>query len=110
MLEAKRRRLEAQGWRVGSVTEFLGLGPEEERYIELKLLLAEGLRRRRERQQLTRADAARLIRASPAQVAKMEEGDPSVSIDLLIRALLALGTSPGEMAELIGDKRVERPA
>jgi transcriptional regulator with XRE-family HTH domain len=36
-------------------------------------------------------EVADLIGSSQSRVAKMEAGDPSVSVDLLIRALLALG-------------------
>ncbi len=34
-------------------------------------------------------------------IAKMEKGDPSVSIDLLIKSLLALGTTRREIAKAI---------
>ena len=110
MREDKKKRLEARGWRVGTVTEFLGLSPEEEEYIELKLRLADGFRRRRAQQQLTQADAAKLIKSSQSRVAKMEAGDPSVSLDLLIRSLFALGTSRTELARLIANKRAEKAA
>lgn len=36
----KKQRLQAAGWRVGSVSDFLGLTPEEEAYIEGKLTLS----------------------------------------------------------------------
>ena len=88
MREEKKQRLEARGWRVGSATEFLGLSPEEEQYIELKLQLSLGLRPRREARHLTQVDAAKLLRSSQSRFAKMEAGDASVSVDLLIRALL----------------------
>ncbi len=37
MREEKKKRLEAQGWKVGNAGEFLGLSYEETVYIELKL-------------------------------------------------------------------------
>lgn len=110
MREEKKKRLEAQGWRVGSTAEFLGLSPEEEQYIELKLQLSQGLRRRREARHLTQVDAAKLLRSSQSRFAKMEAGDASVSVDLLIRALLALGTSRAAIAKMIGGKDVGRAA
>jgi predicted XRE-type DNA-binding protein len=110
MRENKKRRLEARGWRVGTVTEFLGLSAEEEEYIELKLRLADGFRRRRAQRQLTQGAAARLLRSSQSRVAKMEAGDASVSLDLLIRSLLALGTSRAELARMITNRRVARAA
>jgi predicted XRE-type DNA-binding protein len=110
MRDEKKKQLEARGWRVGTVTEFLGLSPEEEEYIELKLRLADGLRRRRTRRQLTQGAAAKLLKSSQSRVAKMEAGDASVSLDLLIRSLFALGTSRAELARMIANKRAATDA
>jgi ribosome-binding protein aMBF1 (putative translation factor) len=101
MRESKKRRLEAKGWKVGGVEEFLQLSSEEAAYIELKLRLSESLRRRRQRRRLSQIQLARLIRSSQSRVAKMEAGDPSVSLDLLIRSLLALGASDRDLARAI---------
>ena len=101
MDKSKRKRLEAKGWKVGTTSEFLGLSPEEARYIELKLALSEHLRRRRVRRKLTQEQLAKLLSSSQSRVAKMELGDPSVSFDLLIRSLLALGTSEQDLAKVI---------
>ena len=101
MLEEKRKRLAAKGWRSGSAADFLGLSPEEERYVELRLRLSQGVRERRQRRRLTQAELARTIRSSQSRVAKMEAGDPSVSIDLLVRSLLAMGASNRDLAKLI---------
>ena len=105
MREKKRKRLEAKGWRIGTADEFLELSAEEAAYIELKLQLAESLRRRRQRRKLTQVDMAKLISSSQSRVAKMEAGDPSVSIDLLVRSLLALGASKRELAKIIAPSR-----
>ena len=110
MHEDKKKRLEAKGWRVGTVTEFLALSPEEEEYIELKLRLADGLRQRRAEKQLTQGEAAKLLKSSQSRIAKMEAADATVSLDLLIRSLFALGTSREELARLIKSKRVPRAA
>jgi DNA-binding XRE family transcriptional regulator len=101
MREAKRKRLESRGWKVGNADEFLNLSPEESTYIEMKLELAERLRTRRRRRKLTQVQLAKLVKSSQSRVAKMEAGDPSVSIDLLVRSLLALGTSKRELAKII---------
>jgi len=101
MRETKRRRLEARWWRVGSTKECLGLSDDEAAYIELKLKLAESLRERRRRRRLTQGDLARLVKSSQSRVAKMEAGDPSVSLDLLVRSLLVLGASNPELARII---------
>ena len=94
MDKAKRKRLETAGWKVGTVREFLDLSAGEEAYLELKLQLAKNLRKRRREKNLTQVDLARMLKSSQSRIAKMEAGDPTVSIDLLIRSLLALGVSP----------------
>jgi hypothetical protein len=102
MRDDKRKRLEAKGWKVGSARDFLGLSSEEDAYIELKLKLADAVRERRRRRHLTQVDLARVLRSSQSRVAKMEAGHPSVSLDLLIRSLLALGASERDLATIIG--------
>ncbi len=101
MTREKRKKLEAKGWKVGSVEEFLELSENESAYIEMKLALSESLKAWRESQKLTQAAVAKLINSSQSRVAKMESGDPSVSLDLLIRSLLALGASNQDLAKTI---------
>jgi len=98
---SKKERLEAKGWRFGAAQEFLGLSDEETAYVELRLRLADSLRRRRQKRNLSQADLAKLLHSSQSRVAKMEGGDPSVSIDLLIRSLLALGASNRDLGRTI---------
>jgi ribosome-binding protein aMBF1 (putative translation factor) len=102
MALAKRKRLEAAGWKHGGVREFLGLSEAETALLEIRLALARGVRERRERRRLTQAALAKRIESSQSRVAKMEAGDPSVSLDLLVRTLLALGADPRELARIIG--------
>ena len=98
MNKTKQKRLEKHGWRVGSVDEFLDLSPQESAYVELKLALSRSLQERRRRRRLTQEQLARLIKSSQSRVAKMEAGDPTVSIDLLVRSLLALGAPAKSLA------------
>ena len=100
MHDEKRKRVSAKGWRVGTAKELLGLSDEESAYIELKLKLAESLREQRQRRGLTQIDLAKLIKSSQSRVAKMEAGDPSVSVDLLVRSILLLGASLREVAKM----------
>ena len=102
MNKNKQKRLEASGWKVGSVDEFLGLTSEESAYIELKVKLAESLCRHRKEKRLTQVQLARLLNSSQSRVAKLEAGDPTVSLDLLIRSHLALGASSADLARIIG--------
>ena len=102
MNPAKRRRLEAAGWKVGSTQDFLNLTDEDADYIELHLSLAALLTKRRKSLRYTQTQVADLIGSSQSRVAKMEAGDPSVSIDLLIRTLLALGVNRKQVGRAIG--------
>lgn len=101
MDKAKRKRLEAKGWKVGTVEEFLGLTPEEAAYIEIKLALSRKIKELRRQKRLTQVDVARLLRSSQSRVAKMETGDASVSLDLLVRSLIALGATRRDLARFI---------
>ncbi len=98
---AKRQRLEAAGWTIGTVEEFLGLSPEETAFIEMKLALSKAIQQNRISQQMTQHDVAQKIKSSQSKVAKMEAGDPSASIDLLIRTLLTFGATRQDIAEVI---------
>ena len=105
MRRTKQERPEAKGWKFGTAQEFLGLSDEETAYVELRLRLADSLRRRRQKRKLSQTDLAKLLRSSQSRVAKMEAADRSVTVDLMMRSLLAIGATPGEIAKLI--KRVE---
>jgi len=98
MRKAKRRALETSGWKVGTARQFLGLTDDEAAFIELRFSLSRALKERRIRSNLSQADVAARIRSSQSRVAKMEAGDPSVSVDLLVRTLLALGASRKDLA------------
>jgi len=105
MRKDKRTRLEAKGWKFGSAKDFLGLSEEESAYIELKIRLAEALRQRRQDKGLSQVDLASKLRSSQSRVAKMEAGDSSVSLDLLIRSLITLGASDRELSKIIATPR-----
>jgi predicted XRE-type DNA-binding protein len=108
MRRAKRERLEKRGWRVGTVEDFLGLSPAEAAYVELRLRLSETLRSRRKSRRLSQTQVARMLNSSQSRVAKMEGGDPSVSLDLLIRSLLALGASRRDLGRAISEPALRR--
>ena len=86
----KKKVLESKGYRVDSTEDFLGLSKEESEYIELKLSLSQALTEQRKQKKLTQI-----------QLAKMEKGDPTVSLDLLIKSLLAVGATKKNIAEAI---------
>jgi len=101
MQETKRKKLEAKGWKIGTPKDFLGMSDEEEAYVNLRLKLAEGLKARRQSRGITQVGLARTIKSSQSRVAKMEAGDPTVSLDLLVKSLFALGASNRELAAII---------
>jgi ribosome-binding protein aMBF1 (putative translation factor) len=105
MEKAKRKRLEASGWKVGSATEFLELSPVEAQLVEMKLALSSRLRKTRERRRLSQTDLAQRMGSSQSRVAKMEAGDPGVSIDLLVHGLLAAGASRREIASALTHRK-----
>ncbi len=101
----KKERLEAHGWKVGSAEEFLGLTPEESAYIDLRIKLSDAVRRFRKARSLTQIQLADLLQSSQSRIAKAEAADESVSLDLLIRTLLALGASDRDLAQVIAGDR-----
>ncbi|HEX6903535.1 MAG TPA: helix-turn-helix transcriptional regulator [Thermoanaerobaculia bacterium] len=101
MNKVRRARLEAIGWKVGTVEEFLGLTADESSYIELRLKLSDAVRQLRKEKRVTQTKLAELISSSQSRIAKIEAADESVSIDLLIRSLLALGASHQDVARII---------
>jgi len=101
MEKTKKNMLAKKGWKVGTTTEFLGLSEEEARYIELKLVLSEHLKKQRIKQKITQDQLAKMMSSSQSRVAKMETGDPTVSLDLLVRSLLTLGASEKDLAKVI---------
>lgn len=102
MKATKRQRLERKGWKVGDAAEFLDLSPEQVALIDMKIELGKMLRARRVDSHWTQVEFAKKVRSSQSRVAKMESGDPSVSLDLLVKSLLAAGTSRSQLAKAIG--------
>ena len=101
MNKAKQKKSVKKVWKIGSAKDFLGLSDEEAEYIELKIKLSTNLKKLRAEQNLTQVELAKILKSSQSRVAKIERGDPSVSIDLIIRSLLALGSSQKEIARTI---------
>lgn len=77
------------------------LEPSLRAFVELKLALAAGVRQLREGRGLTKAALAKRLGSSQSRVAKMAAADTSVSLDLMMRSLLSIGATAGEIARLI---------
>ena len=101
MNTAKKDQLKRAGWAVSDTAEFLNLNSQEAEFVELKLALAAGVRQFRERRGMTQAALAEQLGSSQSRVAKMEAADGSVTIDLMMRSLLAIGATPGEIGKFI---------
>jgi len=101
MQQRRRKALEKKGWKTGSASEFLELSDEELAVIELKLALGSALKQRRQKKRLTQTAFAKAISSSQSRVAKMEAGDPSVSLDLLVKSMLSLGATRRDVANAI---------
>jgi len=102
MEQAKRERLESKGWEIGTVSDFLELTSEETILVEIKLALSQSLKDRRLKT-MTQTELASKIGSSQPRIAKAENGDASVSIELLIRAMLATGATPQDIGQVISD-------
>ncbi len=100
MNERTKRRLEAAGARVTTVQEFLDLSEADMTFIEMKIALAKKLRECRQAAELTQEQVAKRVGSSQSRVAKMEAGDPAVTMDLLVGSLLKLAR-PQVVAETI---------
>jgi DNA-binding XRE family transcriptional regulator len=105
MKTEKKKKLEAAGWAVADAREFLALTPDEAEFVEIKLALARRLRALREQRHWTQAELAKHVGSSQSRVAKMEAADPTVSVDLLVRSLLAAGSNRRDLGRVVGSAR-----
>ena len=103
MDRAKQDRLSAADWRVGDAAQFLELTAEELAFVELKLALANHLREIRLGGGWTQIEIAQRLGSSQSRVAKMEAADASVSVDLLVKSLLALGATRSDVGRVVGE-------
>ena len=100
----KRKNLEEAGFRVGSAADFLGLTPEEEAYLEIRFEISALIRFQRKKLGWTQVQLAKALGSSQSRVAKMEVGDPSTSLDLMLKGLLRLGISKHELGDMLTGK------
>jgi DNA-binding XRE family transcriptional regulator len=101
MDKKKRKQLEDKGFQVGSAADFLELTSEEEAYIDIRLDISNLVKAQRTKREWTQEQLARAIGSSQSRIAKLEGGDPGISMDLMIKALLRLGTSKKQIGKLL---------
>lgn len=104
----KRKKLEAAGWRVGSSAELLELSAAESALVEFRLRLADALRAHRGARGLSQTDVAHRLGSSQSRVAKMEAGDRSVTVDLMIKALIASGATTDDVIDAMRGPKPSR--
>ena len=97
----KKRRLEAAGWRVGSVQDFLGLSDAELEIIDMHVRLIDEIKRRLRARGVSQAALAKELGTSPARLSNMLAGK-EVSADALVRTLLVLGATPKDVGRVVG--------
>jgi hypothetical protein len=98
-----KEKLEKAGWQVGSTQDFLKLSEEEMHLVEFRILLGKMLRDKRLAIGYTQSVLAKMIGSSQSRVAKMEVGDNSVSIDLILKSLFHIGISKKEICNYISN-------
>lgn len=106
MRKTKLKRLKAVGWKVGSAKDFLGLDEQEAALVEVKLSLIDAVKKSPQKRRLSQTDLAQRIGSSQSRVAKIEAGDPSVSLDLIVRALIATGATQQEIRKAFTSRNV----
>lgn len=93
-----RRKL-PKGWIEGSVQDLLGLSDDEVAIVEMRVRLARRVRELRCAHGLTQRELAERIRSTQPRVARMEQA--GASLEMLIRALFALGANRKAIGRLL---------
>ena len=88
---AKRKVIEAAGWKVGDAADFLKMSDQERQLLETRVKLALAIRQQREALHLSQKQLGALLKTSQPRVAKIERAASDVSMDQLIRAFTMAG-------------------
>lgn len=100
-IENQKNKILRKNFKANSQLAFSKLTPAESQYLEIKIGLSQLLKQKRKERKFSQIDLANHIKSSQSRVAKMEKADDSVSLDLIIKALLSLGISRRELAKTI---------
>ncbi len=103
MKKAKIEKLRKAGCRVTNAKDFLGLSEAEAALVELKIALTEYLREVRAARRISQFELAKRMGSSQSRVAKIEASTNDVSLDLIFKALLALGEDTKKLGRAIAD-------
>ncbi len=69
--------------------------------FDLEVALRNSFKVERKKRKMTQIELANAIGSSQSRVAKIETGDPAVSVDLLLKALMAVGMTNKQIARVI---------
>lgn len=103
----KLKGLRAAGWRVGDAADFLQLSEEESKLVAIKWSLMSAVKKFRLKRNLSQSDLAQRMKSSQSRIAKIEAGDASISLDLIVRALIATGASTKDIQSAIATKEIK---
>jgi len=87
-----KKRFRDNGWVIGNTQEFLGLSDEEMKLVEFRIALGKMLREHRESIGYTQTRFSKELGTSQSRLARMEAGDASVTIDLLLKSVFHFAT------------------
>ena len=76
----------------------------EEMLVNMKLALAANVKAMRQKKRITQQELAKRIGSSQSRIAKMEVADRSVSMELFVRSLAALGASRTQIGKIVGTR------
>ncbi len=93
MKNDKLKRLKAAGWKIGNADDFLQLSEEESKLVAIKWSLMCAVKKSRIKRNISQIDLAQRMKSSQSRIAKIETGDSSISLDLIVRALIATGAT-----------------
>jgi ribosome-binding protein aMBF1 (putative translation factor) len=91
MKQAKRKALEAAGWKIGDAADFLEMSDEERQLLDARVALALAIRRQRAASNLSQTELGKKLKTSQPRIAKIERAASDVSLDQLVKAFTAAG-------------------
>ena len=87
---AKRKTIEAAGWRVGDTNDFLELSDKESQLPDIRVKLALAIRQQREAVHFSQKELGALLKTSQPRVARIERAASDVSMETLILEMAML--------------------
>ncbi|MGL4513504.1 MAG: XRE family transcriptional regulator [Lacipirellulaceae bacterium] len=109
MNSTQRKAIEAAGWKLGDAADFLEMSDAERQLLDARVSIALAIRRQREALDLSQTELGSRLKTSQPRVAKIERAAPDVSLDQLVRALIAAGGTLTVKTTSSGRSRGQKP-